>query len=74
MATVTWREVAEALAGRMVNHAFCPENHEPLQVDCPFCDDIAAYRMYAKKRGKVEQHVPRGKAITIDDVRKGNYV
>lgn len=46
----SWKTIAQLLAGRMETHAYCPDNHQPLQPrDCPFCGDVAAYRRYQTK-------------------------
>lgn len=47
----SWKTVAMILGKRMENHAFCPDNHQPLKPeDCPFCADLVAYRRFQAKR------------------------
>jgi hypothetical protein len=52
MARPSWKGVAERLAGRLANHAFC-ETHGPGRPDpdCPFCDDRTAYAEYIAAGG-----------------------
>lgn len=51
---MSWRAVADALAERMENHAYCDTHPDPgANADkCPFCADRAAYRMWQAKSGK----------------------
>ena len=48
----SWRQVATALAGRLVHHAFC-ETHSRANPDpdCPFCADREAYEAYVAAGG-----------------------
>jgi hypothetical protein len=46
----SWREVAEVLAHRMENHAYCLDHSEAnAEPDCAFCRDRAAYRVWERK-------------------------
>lgn len=44
---VNWRKVADRLAERLANHAYC-DNHPASKsaLDCPFCQDRDAYYAY----------------------------
>lgn len=57
MTTVkTWRELAVLLGGRMRNHAYC--EHHPRgkpEPDCPYCEDRAAFDVYAAKAGDADE-------------------
>lgn len=52
MTGTNWCQVADALAERMANHAFC-DSHPPRDADanCPFCADRAAYCRYLTAGG-----------------------
>jgi len=49
----SWRAVAEALAARMEFHTVCGDGHADSEDGCPFCADIAAYRMFKEKHESV---------------------
>jgi hypothetical protein len=46
----SWREVADQLASRLENHAYCDE-HPTVRPDdtCPFCRDRAAFQVWEAK-------------------------
>lgn len=41
-----WRKMADLLASRLQYHAYFDCGHEDVTKDCPYCDDVAAYRTY----------------------------
>jgi hypothetical protein len=72
---MTWREVAELLAARLVYQAHCPEETVDGALrhlipedfpDCPFCCDRAAYNVYLKKA-----HRHAGAAVAVGQPKKG---
>lgn len=68
---MTWRQVAEVLAHRLVNHAYCevhPESRPGEQ--CPFCDDRAAYRLWQRKAGVQDPPPYTGPTVDILELRR----
>jgi hypothetical protein len=57
--STNWKAVAEALAGRLANHADCGthrrRNPDP---SCPFCRDRAAYDAYLAAGGQDFRYKP----------------
>lgn len=53
---LSWKQVAETLAKRISNHAYCPEPHETgSDINCPYCEDWRAYQLYLEKEeGKIK--------------------
>lgn len=46
-----WKAIADALAARLANHAFCEDHPNEGDADprnCPFCHDIAALQAYRR--------------------------
>ena len=73
----SWETLAHTLASRLMHHAYCGNGHEKLDpLNCPFCADIAAYRLYLEKcrvTHRIPSEVPRptGRAIPIYELMKG---
>lgn len=44
----SWEAVAHALASRLM-HATAPD-HNPIQPDCPYCQDYLAFARFVAKR------------------------
>jgi hypothetical protein len=65
-----WRRVAEALAERLVSHAFCTDHSEANpEPDCPWCDDREAYRAYVDAGGRDFRPPPyTGRVVTLSEV------
>jgi hypothetical protein len=49
MARESWEAIAHRLAARLMYHAYCENDDVELNPNCPFCEDIAAYRAYVEK-------------------------
>lgn len=49
---MSWRSVADALAARLYHRCYCDQHPESRAepINCPFCADRAAYRMWQAKR------------------------
>lgn len=64
----TWKEVAHELGDRLAHHAQCSDHNPPRPTGhgCPFCEDIHAYRMYARKAG-----IPLDSAEYTDPMPEG---
>lgn len=64
---LSWRAIADTLAARLQNHAFCethPES-EPAE-ECPFCRDRAAFRLWERKSGMTfVDRSPPGEAVDV---------
>ena len=66
-----WRRVAEILAERMANHAYCSAHtFSAPGRDCPFCADRAAYQIYLDKGGfDYRMGTPAGaKAVPLQEL------
>jgi hypothetical protein len=73
MAELSWKALAHELGDRMANHAFCNDHNPPLAESegCPYCDDIAAYLLYAAKaKVPVDEPVIR-ETVSVADVLSG---
>lgn len=63
---LSWREVANLLADRLVYHNYC-DAHTAAEADpgnCPFCADRAAYQAWQAKSG--QRHVPLPPGPVLD--------
>lgn len=54
MTRPNWRKIADDLANRLVEHAYCEQHTEP-DPACPFCDDLAAYLRYVEAGGTIRK-------------------
>ena len=63
----TWRQMADRLAERMLNHAYCAQHPVP-DPSCPFCDDVLAYREYVEMGGTVSEPQYDGGTVTIGEL------
>jgi hypothetical protein len=51
-----WRRMADRLAERLMHQCYCSRHDDPDEdPDCPFCDDIRAYREYIVMGGTVRR-------------------
>ena len=68
-----WHKIADRLAGRLANHAFCA-THVPPGSDpenCPFCDDVAAYEEYRRAGGDIVPARLKGaKSVSLDELSR----
>jgi hypothetical protein len=72
VARPSWRSVAETLAVRLVEHAFC-EQHRPdsPDPDCPHCGDRSAYGAYLKAGGRDFRPPPyTGPTVSVHDLAR----
>lgn len=58
----SWREVARILAVRLA-WSGCDQHREHV-VDCPFCEDVAAWETYARKAG-IKSEAPGAGAPSV---------
>lgn len=51
----SWREVADALAARLVHNEPCSEGHGHRPDDCPYCADAEAMKVYRSRVAAAHQ-------------------
>lgn len=70
MPTQSWKSVARELAHRMSHQAYA--DHNPLDPDCPRCDDVRAYRSYVERERvdgvKVRDPLPEAREYTLQEL------
>jgi hypothetical protein len=68
--SLTWRQVADLLAARMHNHAFCLDHPASApEQGCPHCADRSAYEAWSRKAGRTHDEPSyEGPVVTIDPV------
>lgn len=71
-----WRKVADTLARQMAIHAFCDSHSlRNAQLDCPFCQDRAAYRVYLAAGGQdfTPGDPPGTRSVPLAELRKSDH-
>lgn len=67
------RAVAERLASRMANHAYCEEHLEDRpESGCPSCQDRSVYAAWLAAGGQDYRWEPSGQAVSLMELRRTN--
>lgn len=69
MSGPNWHQVADKLAERLMHHADC-EFHDGANEDCPFCQDVDAYRAYLRAGGTVRRPEYGDKSVSIAELSR----